>query len=551
MSLFAGVPLPDVIIFGHLGTSEVEQVTAQWPGGRAKARRFGERSYRIDIPVDSKNARLGAKRPFAALEGDVVEILLDGIPAGTVVVGAPGRVAEVDIQSGKVPDGPDLFRRGDTNGDSDIDISDATSSLSYLFGGATPPSCFDAADANDDGEVDLSDPVMTLAYAFLGGPEPPSPGTAHCGSDPTPDNLPRCVQPGCGKAPPQGGIAGMGEKRRGRGDSGERASPAEPHVAVAQPIRDSAAAGRSRRESLDPMELAVLARVLEISPTRVDFGAVQMGHHDVQSIVVHNPTPIEIPLEKVFAKGDGFAALVERCVVPAGGHAVIPVVFLPSEKGRRESQLVLAPGVAVPLIGHARKTAPRVHMGSAQLADVGGEAGANASISVRIEDLPAGSEVELSWSFPHDVTDVAALYRLGDKAKPIDFEVERGVVTARAQLGRGATGLEAIFELTRSGDPAERVSVLPLRVESLVVDGQSSLERGQPSFGHGELVVGDAALSIGAESVPFSEVLDVLRSVDLTLDRSSWDSNEDGRVEARELVDRVRELLAKGVGSDA
>ncbi|HAK96788.1 MAG TPA: hypothetical protein DCM87_17800 [Planctomycetes bacterium] len=85
-----------------------------------------------------------------------------------------------------------LFRRGDVNADRKVDISDAITTLSYLFGGATAPSCLDAADANDSGGVDVADAIFVLGYLFREGKMPPPPGPFACGEDPTPDGL------GCG-----------------------------------------------------------------------------------------------------------------------------------------------------------------------------------------------------------------------------------------------------------------------------------------------------------------------------------------------------------------
>ncbi len=89
------------------------------------------------------------------------------------------------------------FRRGDSNEDANVDISDAVFSLSYLFLGGPTPTCLDAADANDDGRVDLSDAVYTLGFKFLGGPEIPAPGPNNCGKDPTTDSLVECSYNKC------------------------------------------------------------------------------------------------------------------------------------------------------------------------------------------------------------------------------------------------------------------------------------------------------------------------------------------------------------------
>ncbi len=92
------------------------------------------------------------------------------------------------------PEAP-VLRRGDPNGDGEIDLTDAVSLLSHLFLGGIEPVCLDAADANDDGGMDISDAVATLGYLFLGADALPSPGSNSCGVDPTTDQLQRCAYP--------------------------------------------------------------------------------------------------------------------------------------------------------------------------------------------------------------------------------------------------------------------------------------------------------------------------------------------------------------------
>jgi hypothetical protein len=45
----------------------------------------------------------------------------------------------------------------------------------------------------DGGRVDLSDAVSTLGWLFLGSSPLPPPGPRTCGPDPTPDDLPPCT----------------------------------------------------------------------------------------------------------------------------------------------------------------------------------------------------------------------------------------------------------------------------------------------------------------------------------------------------------------------
>jgi hypothetical protein len=83
------------------------------------------------------------------------------------------------------------FLRGDPDGSTVIDLSDAVSILGYLFLAGEAPPCFDAADADDSGKLDLTDPVSILTYLYMGGPEPAAP-FPDCGSDTTSDAL-SCV----------------------------------------------------------------------------------------------------------------------------------------------------------------------------------------------------------------------------------------------------------------------------------------------------------------------------------------------------------------------
>ncbi|MGQ9588966.1 MAG: DUF1800 family protein [Planctomycetota bacterium] len=81
------------------------------------------------------------------------------------------------------------FRRGDSNTDGRLDVSDALLTFGWLFLGGKAPACLDAADSDDSGVLDLTDGVFGLNYLFLGGPAPPPPGASACGPDPTGDAL--------------------------------------------------------------------------------------------------------------------------------------------------------------------------------------------------------------------------------------------------------------------------------------------------------------------------------------------------------------------------
>jgi len=83
------------------------------------------------------------------------------------------------------------FRRGDVDGSATFDISDPILLLIALFGGGALPACPDAGDADDSGAIGIADPIVLLLALFQGGPPPP--GSAACGTDPTPDALPACA----------------------------------------------------------------------------------------------------------------------------------------------------------------------------------------------------------------------------------------------------------------------------------------------------------------------------------------------------------------------
>ena len=89
------------------------------------------------------------------------------------------------------------FLRGNSNGDSSIDLADALFVMNWLFVSGDQPACFDSADVNDDGGLDISDSIFLLNYLFVNGPIPGAPGPFNCGLDPSEDTL-DCVLPsGC------------------------------------------------------------------------------------------------------------------------------------------------------------------------------------------------------------------------------------------------------------------------------------------------------------------------------------------------------------------
>jgi len=81
------------------------------------------------------------------------------------------------------------FKRGDTNRDAKVNVSDPIAALDYLFRGGSL-TCEDAADFDDNGENNITDAIAILRFLFEPGEKPPVPPPfATEGLDPTADDL--------------------------------------------------------------------------------------------------------------------------------------------------------------------------------------------------------------------------------------------------------------------------------------------------------------------------------------------------------------------------
>jgi len=121
-------------------------------------------------------------------ESTIVRLTIPGSYTFRLTVDDGFEKAMVDVDVEALPDPRTLFRRGDSNIDQHIDISDGTYILGMLFRGFPVPSCEDTMDINDTGDVDLSDAVYLFSYLFTGGARPAPPGAVDCGRDPTDDD---------------------------------------------------------------------------------------------------------------------------------------------------------------------------------------------------------------------------------------------------------------------------------------------------------------------------------------------------------------------------
>ncbi len=132
-------------------------------------------------------------------EGDTIDFCGDADGAGNLGTGGPTAVSDgsdgysnpIKIYSsaggGNTGDDP-IFRRGDTDANGALEITDPINNLSFQFLGTFTPPCLDAADFDDNGKVEITDPIANLSHQFLGTAPPAPPGKDTCGIDPTEDD---------------------------------------------------------------------------------------------------------------------------------------------------------------------------------------------------------------------------------------------------------------------------------------------------------------------------------------------------------------------------
>jgi hypothetical protein len=124
------------------------------------------------VHMESGPKEVTAKFPALDIEAEQTN------PAGVIVYSL--RIIAKPVE-GAIP-----FRRGDANGDGEVNISDPVNILLWRFSSGDEPDCLDAADVNDDEKHDITDPIFLLLYLFQGERTPPEPGPESCGTSPTP-----------------------------------------------------------------------------------------------------------------------------------------------------------------------------------------------------------------------------------------------------------------------------------------------------------------------------------------------------------------------------
>jgi hypothetical protein len=113
-----------------------------------------------------------------------VQVILD--PEATISADNTGNnsaaVSLYDIQ-------PELFVRGDVNGDLIVNLSDLKALRRFLYRNTQPNNVLDALDVNDDGQIGGKDLRYLRKFLRNSGPAPYAP-YPEPGYDPTPDSLP-------------------------------------------------------------------------------------------------------------------------------------------------------------------------------------------------------------------------------------------------------------------------------------------------------------------------------------------------------------------------
>ena len=140
----------------------------------------------------------GLERPVGAVEITAPEPE-DAVPPAVTYLDQDFQVLQAPLVrsfdkrrlAGDVP-----FRRGDTDADGAVNLTDALVIANFLFANGPSPACTKSADVDDSGSLNLVDAVRLVAYLFRGGPSPTAP-VEDCGPDPSEDRLTCQSFPAC------------------------------------------------------------------------------------------------------------------------------------------------------------------------------------------------------------------------------------------------------------------------------------------------------------------------------------------------------------------
>jgi hypothetical protein len=154
----------------HIAWVDDEGDASLWIDGVRDSADFSYDWQALGLDRTTIGGQVGARDPSCCFfEGDLDDVrVYNRALSGEEIA----EFAEISIDQ--------QFRRGDSNDDGSVDLTDGVFVLNYLFLGGPAPECLDAANTNADENIDLADGVFVLNYLFLGGPPPPAPGPDRC-----------------------------------------------------------------------------------------------------------------------------------------------------------------------------------------------------------------------------------------------------------------------------------------------------------------------------------------------------------------------------------
>jgi hypothetical protein len=145
---------------------------------------------RIQAPAECGNAAAVALRYEVAVSDGSLTIALTPPDTGSGEPPSPDGNPKISGIAVKGSISEEFgFRRGDSDTNGSVNITDAVRILNVLFLGLGTITCDDAADTDDNGSVNITDAVRILNVLFLGLGTIPAPGPDSCGIDPTHDSI--------------------------------------------------------------------------------------------------------------------------------------------------------------------------------------------------------------------------------------------------------------------------------------------------------------------------------------------------------------------------
>ncbi len=125
------------------------------------------------LPGSGEIARLTFKTDSTALSGQAIALDTAAIPLLSLKVKNPDIEYPPAYNAGEVT--MRYIRRGDADGDDDVDILDMVYLVNFKFKGGPAPLTIQSGDADSSLNIDILDIVYLVNYKFKGGPAPQQP----------------------------------------------------------------------------------------------------------------------------------------------------------------------------------------------------------------------------------------------------------------------------------------------------------------------------------------------------------------------------------------